>query len=178
MSTEELIALLHHRWSVPVLVALYKERGARFVRLVKLLRVGRESLTRALTALIELGLVRRNPGYGHPARPEYLLTGRGAELAPLLAALLVELEELRLDEVALRKWSLPVLAALDGGRRFSELRAALPGVTARALALTLKTLTEARLVERRIVDAFPPATLYLPTQQALPLRQLTAALLR
>src|ERR671932_1580387 len=87
VSIEELIALFHHRWSAAVLAELRRTRGTRFVVLSKSLGVGRESLRRTLDALIELGLVRRNPGYGHPLRPEYLLTRRGEAVAGRLARL-------------------------------------------------------------------------------------------
>ena len=58
MSTEDLIELFHHRWSAPALALLGERRGARFVELQRRLDVGRESLMRALGALIESGLVR------------------------------------------------------------------------------------------------------------------------
>ena len=135
MSIEELIALCHHRWSAPVLAELGRTRGARFVVLVNSLGVGRASLQRTLTALVELGLVRRNPGYGHPLRPEYLLTPQGEEAASRCGRLLAAADGKA--GVLLRKWSLPVLLALRGNERFSELREALPGITARALARAL-----------------------------------------
>ena len=133
MSIEELIALCHHRWSAPVLAELGRTGGARFVVLVNRLGVGRASLQRALAALLALGLVRRNPGYGHPLRPEYVLTPEGEEAAARCARLLAAVDSKA--GVLLRKWSLPVLVALRGNARFSELREALPGITARALAL-------------------------------------------
>src|SRR5919202_4724071 len=104
MSIDELIALFHHRWSAPVLAELRRTRGTRFVVLAKALGVGRESLRRTLDALIELGLVRRNPGYGHPLRPEYLLTRRGAAVARRCSRLLAATDG-NVD-VALKKWSL------------------------------------------------------------------------
>jgi DNA-binding HxlR family transcriptional regulator len=61
--------------------------------------------------------------------------------------------------VALKKWSLPILAELDEPRRFSELRTALP-VTARGLALALKDLEDAGLVRRTVIDDRPPQTRY------------------
>ena len=36
---------------------------------------------RSLAHLIDIGLVIRNPGYGHPLRPEYLLTDNGRGVA-------------------------------------------------------------------------------------------------
>jgi DNA-binding HxlR family transcriptional regulator len=141
------------------------------------LGVGRDSLARALGELVELRLVVRNPGYGHPLRPEYLVLPAGAALVPASAGLIRELERLGALEPGLKKWSMPVVHALaDGPRRFSELRELLPGVTARALTLALKDLVAAGLVERTVTDGFPPSTLYrlTPTADSLlvPLAQL------
>ena len=63
-------------------------------------------------------------------------------------------------ETLLRKWSVPVLAELREERRFSELRAALPGITPRALALALRDLEAARLVRREVLPTRPPSTVY------------------
>ncbi|MDQ3823709.1 MAG: winged helix-turn-helix transcriptional regulator, partial [Actinomycetota bacterium] len=132
--------LFHHRWAPAVLAELHRTRGSRVVTLTNVLGVGRESLRRTLAALVDGGLVERNPGYGHPLRPEYVLTARGVRAAPACADLLAGLRELGVEGTALKKWSLPVLLALGGPgrRRFSALLEALPDVTPRALALALK----------------------------------------
>jgi DNA-binding HxlR family transcriptional regulator len=169
MSIEGLIAIFHHRWSAPVLAELLQRKGSRFAALSGTLGVGRESLRRTLESLVELGLVARNPGYGHPLRPEYVLTRRGESAARRCAALLAEAG----DEVLLRKWSVPVLAVLSAPARFSELRVSLPGVTPRALALALKDLRSAGLIERRVEDAYPPTAIYAATARA---RKLTRIL--
>jgi DNA-binding HxlR family transcriptional regulator len=173
VSIEDLIALFHHRWSAPVLAELRRTRGTRFVVLAKSLRVGRESLRRTLDSLIELGLVARHPGYGHPLRPEYVLTPRGDEAAVRCSRLLGLLDGDA--DVALKKWSLPVLVALDRPTRFSELRDALPGITARALALALKDLEAAQLVRREVQDTYPPSTVYDATRRAARLRNALTA---
>lgn len=166
---ERLAALMHHRWAVPVLAELHRSHGSKFASLLVALGISRESLTRALAALIRDGWVTRNPGYGHPLRPEYLLTRKGRRLASLCCDVEASLHhvaksmaELRqLEDAVLRKWSLPVLFVLAGGTlRFSELRAMLPGTTARALALTLKELESAGLIVREVTNQYPPATLY------------------
>lgn len=161
-------SLFHHRWAVPILAELERSRGARFVTLAHRLGLGRESLTRTLAALVSAGLVERNPGYGHPLRPEYILTGAGKRLGPHAVALADALAALELRDVGLRKWSMPVVFALapDGGRRFSELRAALPGSTPRAMTFALKDLAGAGLVERTVTDGFPPGTVYRLTRRA------------
>ena len=170
MSIRELIAIFHHRWAAPVLAELLRQKGSRFAALVGTLGVGRESLRRTLDSLLELGLVARNPGYGHPLRPEYVLTGRGEDAARRCTKLLAAGDE----DVLLRKWSLPVLTALTEPSRFSELRVGLPGVTPRALALALKDLQAAGLVERRIEDAYPPRAVYSATREGRRLQQIVA----
>ncbi|HST26308.1 MAG TPA: winged helix-turn-helix transcriptional regulator [Gaiellaceae bacterium] len=170
--------LFHHRWAVPVLAALQRTPG-RSANLMHSLGVGRESLQRALDELVELELVARNPGYGHPLRPEYLVLPAGAALVPACAELTAALDGLAAAEPGLKKWSMPAVHALAGGpRRFSEVRDALPGITARALTLALKDLVGAGLVERTVMDDYPPSTLYRLTEAADsllgPLAQLAA----
>jgi DNA-binding HxlR family transcriptional regulator len=64
------------------------------------------------------------------------------------------------EEVLLKKWSLPVLAALDHPRRFSEIRAAVGEVTPRSLAMTLRELETTGLVHRDVTRDHPPAVIY------------------
>jgi len=164
-----LLRLLRRRWTPAILAELHRTSGSRFVALSQRLGVSRESLRTTLRALVAAGLVRRNPGYGHPLRPEYLLTERGAQLAPGCAELTAALPQLDLVELGLRKWSLPCVLAIAGAgeARFSQLSAGLPGITARALAL--KDLVAADLVEREVTNDYPPATVYRLGRQAEPL---------
>jgi DNA-binding HxlR family transcriptional regulator len=159
VSTEDLIELFHHRWAPPALALLGERGGARFVELQRRLGVGRESLRRALDTLIELGYAQPNTGYGHPLRPEYVTTPAGRPAA-LVAARVIAAGD---PETLLRKWSVPVLAELGTKRRFSELRAALAGVTPRALALALQDLERTGFVRREVLATRPPSTLYRPT---------------
>ena len=176
-SMSTLVALCHNRWSVPILAELHRQRGTRFVTLARTLGLSRESLRRTLAALIEGGLVGRNPGYGHPLRPEYVLTRVGAPVASACLPLVEMLRRKDLEEVALKKWSLPTILALTGGpRRFSELREALEGVSPRALALALKDLESAGLVERRVTSDYPPTTSYRLTGRARSLAPLVGRL--
>jgi DNA-binding HxlR family transcriptional regulator len=158
--------LVHHRWSVPIIAEIHCSSGAKFVTLVKRLGVSRDSLCHTLKALIHEGWVMKNPGYGHPMRPEYLLTPSGKKLAPWCRRLMSVLAALGVEETASRKWSMPVaLALLSGQSRFSELQASLPGLTARGLALALKNLQLAGLVERWVSEDYPPSTHYRLTRR-------------
>ena len=164
-----MIDLFHHRWAPPALALLGERGGARCVELQRRLGVGRESLKRALDALLEQGLVRRNPGYGHPLRPEYVPTPKGRSAAALAARVLAAGNA----PVLLHKWPVPVLRELGEGRRFSELHAGLATVTPRALALALQELERHRLVRREVLPTRPPSTLYRPTARG---RRVQAAL--
>jgi DNA-binding HxlR family transcriptional regulator len=168
-------SLFHFRWSLPVLAELHRGGGTKFVTLANRLGVGRETLRRTLDALVDADLVARNPGYGHPLRPEYVLTPRGRQIGPAAARLVDALRAEGLDDVGLKKWSLPVVLELAVERRFAELRAALR-VSPRALTLALKDLAHAGLVERRVHDGFPPSTTYRLTGRARRIRRLAAAL--
>jgi DNA-binding HxlR family transcriptional regulator len=175
MST--LVALFHNRWSVPILAELHRQRGSRFVTLTRTLGMSRESLRRTLAALIESGLVGRNPGYGHPLRPEYVLTARGEVVAAHGGPLVQLLRERGLEEVGLRKWSMPVVHALaHEPLRFSELRGRLQGISPRALTLALKELEAAGVVERRVTADYPPATSYRLAADAQALASLVGEL--
>jgi DNA-binding HxlR family transcriptional regulator len=162
-----LVDLCHHRWTLPVLAEIERTRGSRFATLTGRLGVSGESLRRTLRALQEDGLVARNPGYGHPLRPEYVLTPHGRAYGPAAQRLLRALQGH--EEVGLKKWSLPVLAALHEPRRFSELGAALPDATPRALTLALKDLQADGLVRRTVLDDYPPSVVYELTPAARPI---------
>jgi DNA-binding HxlR family transcriptional regulator len=150
---------------VPIVAELHRSAGSRFVPLANRVGLCRESLRQTLTALIESGLVMRNPGYGHPLRPEYVLTAAGRRIAPGCAELVETLQRLGFEDGGLKKWSIPVLLEVVRERRFAELREAL-GVSPRALTLALKELAEAGLVERRVHSGFPPSTSYRVTPRA------------
>ncbi len=166
---DRFVTLFHRRWSVPVLVALGQRPGAKFVTLANSLGVGRDTLRATLDDLIGQGFVRRNPGYGHPMRPEYLLTAEGARLAPSSGRLLATVRRLDVEAVALCKWTMPVTYALGGGaRRFGELRDGLPGITPRALSLSLKDMQRTELVRRDVYDDYPPVTSYRLHRRARP----------
>jgi DNA-binding HxlR family transcriptional regulator len=168
-------SLSRHRWSLAILAQLHGTSGRRFVPLANELGVSRDALRQTLAALIQQGLVLPNPGYGHPLRPEYVLTDRGRRVAPVCAALLRALREAGVEEVGLKKWSVPILAALTSERRYGELRRAV-GATPRALTLALKELVRSGLVERRVHDGFPPSTTYRITSRSRPLRRQAARL--
>jgi DNA-binding HxlR family transcriptional regulator len=160
-------------------VQLAATGGSRFVPLANQLGLSRDALRQTLDGLIAVGLVTRNPGYGHPTRPEYILTDKGRRVAPACAGVLSELRERGIEDVALKKWAMPIMAALGSESRYGELRRTV-GATPRALTLALKELIARGLVERNVHEGFPPSTSYRLTQESRTLhrqvKRLAAAL--
>lgn len=160
---ERLVTLFRRRWSALLLAELYRLDGAKFVTLVHRTGASGGAARETLDDLIARGWVERNPGYGHPLRPEYILAGPGVRLAPVCAALQDAVERFGAARAALKRWSMPVLYVVGRSPcRFSEIGDSLAGITDRALSLTLHDLTGASLVERR-VRAASPASRYYPT---------------
>ncbi len=162
--------LVRHRWMIPALAELERLDGAKFVTLVQALDAGRSAVREALDALIDLELVMRNPGYGHPLRPEYVLTERGHAIGAACLELADAVRAVGGDDEAYRKWALPVVSRLAADvDRFGELRDGLEGVTPRALSLALKRLVAAGLVERAVDDGYPPVSRYRLTEASVAL---------
>lgn len=157
-----------YRYSLPVLAELERDQGCKFVTLVRRLDASDRAIRQALDYLIELGWADRNPGYGHPSRPEYILSEVGHSVGPRCLRLWVELNKWSQPEVAQERWPLSLLFEIGKARmRFSDLLKSFPGLTARSLSLALKRLIDAGLATREIVPGNPPQTEYRATPWGL-----------
>jgi len=164
-AAQRIAVLCHHRWAISILAELHRSGGCKFITLVNRLGISRDSLRKTLKALIDAGWVSKNPGYGHPLRPEYLPTRSGARLGRWCVRVSQCLAAMRIERIAWRKWTMPIVYALSFGRlRFSQIRSIWPELTPRALAMALKELQESHVVERLVADAYPPATFYRLTR--------------
>ena len=156
-----LIALVHRRWNIPILAELHGQKGAKFISLANALDVGRASLSASLKDLIDLGLVVRNTGHGHPMRPEYLLTEAGTKLGEHCDELMQGLRTAPDIDLALRKWTLPIIVTIgDGIVRFGDVKNALRTATPRAITLALKAMSEHNWLRRTLIDDYPPTAGY------------------
>ena len=148
ISDADLGRLTAGRWLLPLVALVGARQGARFAEMLSL-GLSRSVLAASLAQLIEAGWLRRNPGHGHPLRPEYLLTATGRPIAAWCERVMVQRARLDLERHDLGRWSLPLLFELSKReRRFSELETRLSPVTPRALSLTLKQMSEVRLIHR------------------------------
>ncbi len=129
--------------------------------LVHALGINRATLGTTLSALMEADLVMRNPGYGHPLRPEYVLTATGKDVAPHCARFEALIDDEGLSALAHRKWTAPILLTMRTGKnRFNAIQAELVGISPRALTTALRALTTAGLMSRQVDDGYPPRTTY------------------
>jgi DNA-binding HxlR family transcriptional regulator len=156
-----LLQLGSHRWLVPLLADLAAHGGARFVELVNRLGLSRDSLTRTLDAATAQGWVQRNPGHGHPLRPEYILTKAGTAAATRAATIAAAQTAIGLAPGATTRWSLPLVAGIGSGHdRFNALSRLLDPATPRALSQGLTMLATHGLVVRDVLDMRPPSSRY------------------
>jgi DNA-binding HxlR family transcriptional regulator len=164
----DLIALGKQRWMAAVLADIGAHNGARFVELINRLSLPRDTLARTLESAQALGWVIRNPGHGHPLRPEYILTGEGARIAEIAARQLSAQTQLGLTPGTLTRWGLPILHSLDAGyERFNHVSRLLTPASPRALSQGFRTLATHDLITRALIDDYPPISIYSLTANGL-----------
>ena len=157
ISAEDLRRVSSGRWFVSILAEMSLSGGSRFGTLHRALGLSRSVLSNHLDLLERFGWIARNPGHGHPLRPEYLLTTKGRIIAAWSARVVEQRDRIGLGPKDLGRWSLPMLFELRGARRrFSELERSLLPITPRALTLAIGQMLDVRLVDR----AADPVPLY------------------
>lgn len=147
-------------WALPILSNLHKGIAGRQAPLLAATGASRTAFVQSMDHLITMGLLERNPGYGHPLRPEFRLTLLGTSAA----AIANKIQSVTADEdqsLLRRSWTLPVLTSLHTPSRFNDIKRNLPSITDRALSQSLKTM-EVRSWVCRSVDetARPPRSIY------------------
>jgi len=148
------------RYCLPILAELQRDWGCKFVTLVRRLGASDRAVRQALDYLMNLGWVERNAGYGHPSRPEYVLSQEGVMIAASSLKVWDELHKWGQVEVAVERWPLVVLSIVNRGcKTYSEIEREC-GVSPRALSLSLKRLIDSGLLNRSVTSGSPPATEY------------------
>ena len=160
MDIPELVNITSKAWALTVLALLHSGVPGRQAPLLKASGAGRTAFTQSLDHLVEIGLLERNPGHGHPLRPEFRLTAAGKPAAALAHRILVDAGPG--DPTLLRRtWTVPILVSLHRPRHFSEIKGDLPVITDRALSQSLKSMEALDWVQRSVDDAArPPRPLY------------------
>ena len=113
-----------------------------------------------LNSPVKIGLIERNPGYGHPLRPEFRLTPEG-EKAGAIASSILSLSDAKKHDALRRAWTVPVLASLHKASHFNDIRRNLFTITDRALSQSLKGMEDINWVRRSVNDSLrPPRPVY------------------
>ncbi|MDC0658259.1 winged helix-turn-helix transcriptional regulator [Leisingera sp. SS27] len=165
-------------WAMPILSCLHSGVAGRQAPLLAASGAGRTAFAQSMDHLIEMQLIERNPGYGHPLRPEFRLTQLGIPAAAIAHKIYgVSKEE---DQPLLRRsWTLPILTSLHTPSHFSGIKRTLPAITDRALSQSLKSM-EAKSWVCRSVDAAarPPRSIYRAVNTGGVISQLIAPEIR
>ena len=172
MDKIQFVKLCSRSWSIKSLALIARGCSPRVSPLSNAAGCGRTAMTASIQNLAELGLLERNPGYGHPLRPEFRLTDPGVALAKW-ALWLDNHAHTESDQSLIRsKWGLPVMSCINSTTRFSHLRNELVPVTDRALSICLTNLTSANWISRRVSqENFPPLVHYDVANPGHPVRE-------
>lgn len=160
MDIGSFVNITSRAWALPILSNMHAGIAGRQATLLAATGASRTAFAQSLDHLIRLGLMERNPGYGHPLRPEFRLTQRGVSAAAI--ANKIQSVSVHDDQDLLRRsWTLPVLTSLYSSSHFNEIKQNLPTITDRALSESLKSM-EVRNWVCRSVDgtARPPRSIY------------------
>lgn len=159
-----LVKITSKAWSLKILSLLHSGVAGRQAPLIAATGASRSSFAASLEHLGKLGLLERNPGHGHPLRPEFRLTTEG-KVAAAMASRIVELVPEGSDFSMIRRsWVVPILAVTETPKRFSMIKTGLGNITDRALSQSLYLLEDQEWLKRdfNLAERRP-----FPTYQAI-----------
>lgn len=176
MDIIDLVKLTERAWSLEILAALHRGVPGRQAPLIAATGAGRTAFGQSLQHLLDLGILERNPGHGHPLRPEFRMTARGAALGGAADAMLQAADGAAGQGLLRRRWTVPVLSVARKPRRFSDIRGDVGQVTDRALSQTILRLQEHGWMDR-VVDpqARPVRPLYQASGDGLQIARIMTA---
>jgi DNA-binding HxlR family transcriptional regulator len=147
-------------WSLSILSNLHSGVPGRQAALLSAIGASRTAFAQSMNHLIKIGLLERNPGHGHPLRPEFRLTQIGIQAAEI-ASQIHDVSRIEDQDLLRRSWTLPILSSLQTPRHFNEIKKKLITITDRALSQSLRSMEDRNWVHRSINStARPPRSLY------------------
>ncbi len=161
MDIRHLVNITSRAWSLSILASLNDGVPGRQAPLLAATGASRTAFSQSVSHLMDIGLLERNPGHGHPLRPEYRLTSSGTQAAEM-AGKIRRADPDGDDHALLRRvWTVPVLAVCEQPRFFGDIKNNLAPVTDRALSQTLKQLSARNWIHRHIdLSLHPPRPEY------------------
>ena len=174
MNIKLFVNITSRAWALPILSNLHEGVAGRQATLLAATGASRTAFTQSLNHLISIGLLERNPGYGHPLRPEFRLTPCGHSAATIANKIQrVSADE---DQDLLRKsWTLPILSSLHSPSHFNHIKRNLQTISDRALSQSLKSMEVRNWVCRSVDEAArPPRSIYSAVNTGGALSNITA----
>jgi len=164
MDNKKFSSLCSRAWSLPVLALLAEGHTARVSPVAHALDAGRTPISTTFAHLVEMNLLARNQGHGHPLRPEFALTDLGQITAQWALGLRDKVNDHDDWQLLRRSWTLPVLRLTDDASRYALLRSSLAPITDRALSLSLKAMQNRGWLDREVTTEYmPPQVCYVAT---------------
>ena len=161
MDITAFVNLTSRAWALPILAKLFEGVPGRQAPMLVATGARRTAFGQSMAHLIDLGLIERNPGHGHPLRPEFRLTPQGRDAAKIAHGIL-GVPGAGAQDVLRRAWTVPILAVLGRPQQFSQIKRRLTTISDRALSQSLQGMEEVAWVQRRVdADLRPPRPLYL-----------------
>ncbi len=174
MDIRQFVNITSRAWALPILWSLHAGVAGRQAPLLAATGASRTAFSQSMEHLITLGLMERNPGYGHPLRPEFRLTPSGLAAAQF-AHKIREVSSEGDHQLLRRSWTLPVLTLLHRPSHFNDIRRRLQPITDRALSQSLKSMEARNWVDRGVDGAArPPRPIYRAVNTGGLISQVTA----
>ena len=160
MDISQLVNITSRAWALPILSSLHTGVAGRQAPLLAATGASRTAFAQSMEHLISIGLLGRNPGHGHPLRPEFRLTPPGIEAAAI--AHKIQSASAAPDRDLIRRsWTLPILTTLHTPSHFNDIKRNLQTISDRALSQSLKSMEVRNWVCRSVDEAArPPRSIY------------------
>lgn len=176
MDIELLVKVVSRAWALDILARIATGTPCRQAPLLAATGAGRTAFASSLAHLVALGLLERNPGHGHPLRPEFRLTAQGEEMAGVAARIMGLAANRPQAPLLRRSWTVPILAVTAQPRHFTEIRSTLSPITDRALSQSLRVLEDQDMVRREVDGiARPPRPTYRAIELGAKIARVIAA---
>ena len=160
MDIRTIVNVTSKAWALPILSSLHEGVAGRQAPLLTATGATRTAFSQSMNHLIEIGLLERNPGHGHPLRPEFRLTESGKTVA----AIANQIHRICRNEdhqLLRRSWTVPILTSLSRPNHFNGIKRDLVTITDRALSQSLRTMEDRNWVCRNVDGAArPPRSIY------------------
>lgn len=150
MDIETLVKITSRAWSLKILALMHEGMPGRQAPLLSAAQASRTAFGASLEHLVNLQLLERNLGHGHPLRPEFRLTKEGVQAAKTASKIINAVPQPEETTILRKSWTVPVLAVTESPRYFGEIKSDLPSITDRALSQSIQLLHEREWLQRDV----------------------------